>query len=67
MQGHRGIRMNFLYKVFMGTSQAISGPDVNASVLYQSCLGNWYLNQLGLGTLILGPTSLMQDDLYYLV
>lgn len=51
----------------MGTSQAISGPDVNASVLYQSCLGNWYLNQLGLGTLILGPTSLMQDDLYYLV
>jgi hypothetical protein len=59
MQGHVGIRTNFLYKLFMGTSQAISGPNVNAWVLYQSLLGDWYVNQLGLGTLILGPTSVM--------
>ncbi len=47
-------------------SQAISGQNVNAWVLYQSQLGNWYVNQLGLGTLILRPTSVMSDDLCYL-
>jgi hypothetical protein len=36
MQGHLGILMNFLFKLFMGTSQAVSGPNVNAWVLYQS-------------------------------